>query len=89
MKNSRIKIKLLEKNQGISGATNAAAALASGEYILLMDNDDELAPSALHEFYQKIKKKVLRSYTAIWILLMRKEKREIHYVNLTGLQIFS
>ena len=33
MKNSRIKIKLLEKNQGISGATNAAAALASGEYI--------------------------------------------------------
>ena len=30
MKNSRIKIKLLEKNQGISGATNAAAALASG-----------------------------------------------------------
>ena len=90
MKNSRIKIKLLEKNQGISGATNAAAALASGEYILLMDNDDELAPSALHEFYQKIKKeKVLISYTAIWILLMRKEKREIHYVNLTGLQIFS
>ena len=56
IKNSRIKIKLLEKNQGISGATNAAAALASGEYILLMDNDDELAPSALHEFYQKIKK---------------------------------
>jgi O-antigen biosynthesis protein len=56
MKNSRIKIKLLEKNQRISGATNAAAALASGEYILLMDNDDELAPSALHEFYQKIKK---------------------------------
>ena len=56
MKNSRIKIKLLEKNQGISGATNAAAALASGEYIILMDNDDELAPSALHEFYQKIKK---------------------------------
>lgn len=89
MKNSRIKIKLLEKNQGISGATNAAAALASGEYILLMDNDDELAPSALHEFYQKIKKKVLRSYTAIWILLIRKEKREIHYVNLTGLRIFS
>ncbi len=88
MKNSRIKIKLLEKNQGISGATNAAAA-PSGEYILLMDNDDELAPSALHEFYQKIKKKVLRSYTAIWILLMRKEKREIHYVNLTGLRIFS
>ncbi len=59
--------------------------LASGEYILLMDNDDELAPSALHEFYQKKKKKVLISYTAIWILLMRKEKREIHYVNLTGL----
>ena len=56
IKDSRIKIKLLEKNQGISGATNEAAALASGDYILLMDNDDELAPSALHEFYQKIRK---------------------------------
>ena len=54
--NSRIKIKLLDKNLGISGATNAAASLAEGQYILLMDNDDELAPSALHEFYQKIKK---------------------------------
>lgn len=55
-RNHKIKVKLLEKNQGISGATNEAAALAAGEYILLMDNDDELAPSALHEFYQKIKK---------------------------------
>lgn len=54
--NNKIKVKLLDKNQGISGATNEAASLASGDYILLMDNDDELAHSALHEFYQKIKK---------------------------------
>lgn len=48
---AKIKVTYLEQNQGISGATNAAAALATGEYILLMDNDDELVVNALDEFY--------------------------------------
>ena len=52
----KIKVVLLEENQGISGATNEAAKLATGDYILLMDNDDELTVNALHEFYQRIKK---------------------------------
>lgn len=34
-------------NQGISAATNAAAALGSGEWIAFLDHDDELAPHAL------------------------------------------
>jgi len=45
----RIKVTFLEKNQGISGASNAALALAGGEYIGLLDNDDELTPDALYE----------------------------------------
>ena len=50
----RIRITYMEKNGGISAASNAAAESATGEYILLMDNDDEIAPTALYEFYQKI-----------------------------------
>lgn len=44
-----IKVTRLEENEGISGATNAALGLATGEYIGLLDNDDELAPEALFE----------------------------------------
>lgn len=46
---SRIKIKFLEKNLNISGASNEAAAIASGDYFVLLDNDDELTPDALYE----------------------------------------
>lgn len=51
----RIHVKMLEKNGGISEATNAAAAMAAGDYLVLMDNDDELAFFALYSFYKKIK----------------------------------
>lgn len=44
---SRIKIILRETNGHISEATNSALALASGEYIALMDHDDVLVDSAL------------------------------------------
>jgi glycosyltransferase involved in cell wall biosynthesis len=54
-KSSSIKVVLLEQNQGISGATNEAAKLATGDYIVLMDNDDMLAVNALDEFFQRIK----------------------------------
>ena len=55
LEDQRIKIQLQEKNGGISTATNAAAKLAKGEYLILLDNDDEIAPRALYEFYQRIK----------------------------------
>lgn len=44
---SRVKIAFRTENGNISLATNSAAALASGEYLLLMDQDDELTPDAL------------------------------------------
>ena len=51
---SRIKLKVLEKNLGISGNTNGALALATGDYIGLLDHDDLLAPNALFEVVQAL-----------------------------------
>lgn len=48
-RDSRIVICFREKNGHISAATNSAAALATGDFILLMDQDDELAINALAE----------------------------------------
>jgi glycosyltransferase involved in cell wall biosynthesis len=52
--NPKIKVTFLEKNLNISGATNAALELASGDYIALMDNDDEITPNALYEMVKAI-----------------------------------
>lgn len=43
----RIRIKHLHSNLGISGASNAAAMLATGRYLVMLDNDDELTVNAL------------------------------------------
>jgi GT2 family glycosyltransferase len=46
---SRIKVAFLPANGGIVGNSNAALALATGEYVALLDHDDTLAPFALYE----------------------------------------
>ncbi len=46
---SRIRYTSLPENKGISGNTNAAFQMATGEYIGLVDHDDVLSPNALYE----------------------------------------
>lgn len=55
--NGRIVYKKLEKNQGISGNTNACLAMATGEFIGLLDQDDILHPSTLYEYVKVINEK--------------------------------
>ncbi len=50
----KIKVSFLKQNVNISGASNEALKLASGEYIALMDNDDELTVDALYEVVKSI-----------------------------------
>ena len=54
IRNPKIKVKFLNENLNISGASNAALSLAQGEYIALMDNDDEITPDALYEIVKTI-----------------------------------
>ena len=50
----RIKYKFLNENKGISGNTNEAIKMATGEYIALLDHDDMLSLDALFEIVKAI-----------------------------------
>lgn len=47
---ARIRFTVLTENLGISGNTNAALAMATGEYVVLVDHDDVVPANALYEF---------------------------------------
>ena len=46
---SRVHTEQLPENEGIAGATNAALLKCQGEFVALLDHDDELAPDALYQ----------------------------------------
>ena len=50
----RIRIERLPKNMGIAGASNAALAQATGDYVGMLDNDDVLTRDALLEMACRI-----------------------------------
>lgn len=50
----RIRYRILDGNDGISGNTNKAMKMASGEFIGLLDHDDLLEPNALFEVVKAI-----------------------------------
>jgi GT2 family glycosyltransferase/2-polyprenyl-3-methyl-5-hydroxy-6-metoxy-1,4-benzoquinol methylase len=68
----RIKITFLEENRGIAGASNAALALATGEFVGFLDHDDELKPIALFEVAR-----VLNQRRDVDYLYSDEDKKEI------------
>lgn len=54
MKDERIRYVILGENKGIAGNTNAAMEMAAGDFIVLADHDDTLAPDALFECVKAI-----------------------------------
>ena len=52
---SRIRYRKMERNGGISENSNAALEMAAGDYIVLLDHDDILIPSALREAARAIR----------------------------------
>ena len=63
-KNPKIIYKHLNANTGISGNTNEALKLATGDYIALLDHDDILSPDALYENVKAINQD--RDYEALY-----------------------
>jgi len=53
-KDKRIKYKNLGENFGISGNSNKAMEMSSGDYLGLLDHDDVLHPAALYEVMKAI-----------------------------------
>ena len=53
-KDERIKVKDVPENEGIAQNTNATLAIATGDYIGLLDHDDLLTPDALYEVVKAI-----------------------------------
>lgn len=53
-RDSRIKVEFRTVNGHICEATNSALSVATGEFIGLLDNDDELAVNALYEVIKKL-----------------------------------
>ncbi len=51
----RIRYTLLSQNLGIADNTNAAIAMATGDYVVLSDHDDLLTPDALYECASSIR----------------------------------
>lgn len=50
----RIRFAVMEQNGGISAASNRALAMAQGQFIALLDHDDELTPDALFRMVEAI-----------------------------------
>lgn len=50
----RIVYRKLAKNEGIAGNTNQCLAMATGEYISLLDHDDLLHPCVLYEYVKAV-----------------------------------
>lgn len=53
-KNPRIKVSLGNKNLGISLASNKAIEMTTGEYVGLLDHDDELTHNALYQVVEDL-----------------------------------
>jgi GT2 family glycosyltransferase len=66
---ARILVQRLAQNQGISEASNGALAMATGDYVALLDHDDEMAINALYE-----NARAIRQHPALDILYSDEDK---------------
>ena len=56
LNHNKIKIQLKNVNEHISATSNAALKMSTGEFVALVDHDDEITPDALYEVVKVINK---------------------------------
>ncbi|MCF8055218.1 MAG: glycosyltransferase [Desulfocapsa sp.] len=71
-KDERIKVSLKSVNEGIALTSNAALAMATGEYVGLLDHDDELSIDALYENV-----KVINEYPDVGLIYSDEDKKDM------------
>ena len=54
-RDGRIRVEVLERNRGISEASNRALAMCKGEFVAFLDHDDAISPHALLEVARAIR----------------------------------
>lgn len=59
----RVIVHALHENRGISGSTNAGIERATGDFVVLFDHDDLLAPTALQSVFDAITPSIDYVYT--------------------------
>ncbi|MCP3933468.1 MAG: glycosyltransferase [Bacteroidetes bacterium] len=69
---SRIKILFKEKNEGIALTSNAALKMATGDYIGLLDHDDEITREALYE-----NAKVINEHPGVGLIYSDEDKLDM------------
>lgn len=79
-KDDRIKVNILTENKGVAGNSNEAFAMATGDYVLLLDHDDTLEPSALFEVVKSINDKPDASFIYSDYAVTN-EKNQVKYIN--------
>ena len=72
LQDDRISIQLNDVNQGISVTTNDALAMAKGDYIALLDHDDEISIDALYE-----NAKVINKHSDVGLIYSDEDKMEM------------
>lgn len=75
----RIVYRVLGENLGIAENTNAAIALAAGDWIALMDHDDLLAPDALYEAVSLMRRGSGRKTAAEHAQLLHVQQKDAPY----------
>lgn len=58
---SKIKYQRLNANRGISGNSNGALVMASGDYVCMLDHDDLLSPDVLYEVMKVLESGIERN----------------------------
>lgn len=71
-KDHRIKVEYLKENQGISGASNEALSLSTGEFVGFLDHDDEITINALFEVV-----KLLQEHPDADVIYSDEDKKDI------------
>lgn len=76
----RIKIKAKNKNTGIANTSQDALEMATGKYVALMDQDDELYPDALYSFVNILQSRELDYFYSDRDMLSPNRERYMHFL---------